>query len=278
MRLHPCLRTLVALGAVLPALAFTACSGKRETVNDNAMTLSGTVTYRARIALPPDAVIRVRLDDASRPDTTTAPIAEQIISTGGRQVPIAFELPVADSLLSPTGRFALRAEIHGDGGTLMWTTSAAYELPQPALSQQNIELVVMQNDAVAATQSPSSTPGRVAGAITGAEWHLVRMQPSDGRKTTLSPDEGYTISFDAEGRYNGQAHCNRYGGAYQLTTSGSLTLTQGMSTLAACAPPSSADVYMRILHTATSLSRTNDTLRLTSPAQDVLVFARRAGQ
>ena len=91
------------------------------------MTLSGTVTYRARIALPPDAVIRVRLDDASRPDTTTAPIAEQIISTGGRQVPIAFELPVADSLLSPTGRFALRAlldaqelDSRASTGTVYW--------------------------------------------------------------------------------------------------------------------------------------------------------------
>lgn len=283
MRLHASLRTLVCLGAVLPTIALTACTGKRDTVNDNTTTVSGTVTYRPRIALPPDAVVRVRLEDAGRQDAATAWLAEQMITTDGRQVPIAFELQVADSLLSPTVRYTLRAEIRGDGGALLWTNSAAYELPQPASSQQNVELVVVQNDMGDGPQPSASAAGgsfaldsAAAGPLTGVEWHLVRMQPPDGQSVTLATDEAYTISFGEKGRYNGQAHCNRYGGDYRVAASRTVTLLQGISTLAACAPPSSSDVFMRILNAVTSFTRASDTLQLKTPTQGSLVFSQRA--
>lgn len=284
MRLSASIRTLVWLGVVLPTIAFIACSGKRDTVNANTMTISGTVTYRPRIALPPDAVVRVRLEHSDRPDAAAAPLIEQMITTDGRQVPFAFELLVADSLLSPTGRYALRAEIRGDGGALLWTNSASYELPQPAVSQQDVELVVVQNELGDDSQLPAGVTGSAApeiptansaaGPLMGAEWHLVRMQPPGGANVTPAADEAYTISFDEKGRYDGQAHCNRYGGDYRVPAAGTLALLQGISTLAACAPPSSSDVFMSILNAVTSFTRASDTLHLKSPAQGSLVFSR----
>ncbi len=61
--------------------------------------LTGTVTYRARVALPAGAVIEVRLLDVSRADPTSlragAPadtLARAEIVTRGEQVPVAFSL------------------------------------------------------------------------------------------------------------------------------------------------------------------------------------------
>lgn len=55
-------------------------------------TGSGTVTYGERIALPPDAVVRVSLGDASRAATPATILGEQAIDARGRQVPFAFSI------------------------------------------------------------------------------------------------------------------------------------------------------------------------------------------
>jgi ABC-type transporter Mla MlaB component len=54
--------------------------------------VTGTVTYLQRIALPPGAVLEVKLLDVSRADAAAVTIAQQLIEPAGRQVPIAFEL------------------------------------------------------------------------------------------------------------------------------------------------------------------------------------------
>ena len=55
-------------------------------------TLSGTVTYRQRIALAPDAVVEVTLQDVSKADAPAEMISTQKIETNGAQVPIAYTL------------------------------------------------------------------------------------------------------------------------------------------------------------------------------------------
>ena len=55
--------------------------------------LTGTVTYRERIALPPNARVEVRLEDVSQADAPADEIASQTIAANGKQVPIPFELP-----------------------------------------------------------------------------------------------------------------------------------------------------------------------------------------
>ena len=58
----------------------------------NPFTVTGTVTYLQRMALPPSAVIEVKFQDVFRADAPATVIAEQKITAEGKQVPIPFEL------------------------------------------------------------------------------------------------------------------------------------------------------------------------------------------
>lgn len=78
-------------------------------------TVTGTVTYRPRIALPPNAVVEVQLVDVSRADAPAITLASQSIITGGRQVPIPFELIYNPDQIDPRMTYAVQARITVDG-------------------------------------------------------------------------------------------------------------------------------------------------------------------
>lgn len=78
-------------------------------------SLRGTVFYRERMALPPNATVVVRLLDISRADAPAEKIAETVVETNGRQVPIPFELSYDPSRIDPRMSYALEAVIEIDG-------------------------------------------------------------------------------------------------------------------------------------------------------------------
>lgn len=86
--------------------------------------VTGTVSYRARIALPPDAVLKVALLDAARADAEAVPISEVSLSRPG-QVPIAFELPYATARINPKRAYVVRATIE-QAGEAKWTSTRTY--------------------------------------------------------------------------------------------------------------------------------------------------------
>ena len=73
--------------------------------------LSGSVSYLARIALPPDATLTLRLRDEKRRLT----LVEQDYELAGAQVPIPFRLAVDRSLIGKTGGLVLSARIEAGG-------------------------------------------------------------------------------------------------------------------------------------------------------------------
>jgi uncharacterized lipoprotein YbaY len=77
-------------------------------------TVTGTVTYLPRIALPPNAVLEVQLVDVSRADAPAITLASQSIVTGGRQVPIPFELVYNPDQIDPRMSYAVQARISVD--------------------------------------------------------------------------------------------------------------------------------------------------------------------
>ena len=77
--------------------------------------VTGSVTYRERIALPPSAVITVKLVDVSLADAPAVLIAEQVIATAGRQVPFEFALEYDASIIQPSHTYAVQVRIeNGD--------------------------------------------------------------------------------------------------------------------------------------------------------------------
>ena len=84
-------------------------------------TLTGSVGYRQRIALPPGAVVKVTLEDISLADAKALVLDEQVIETTG-QVPIPFELAYDPAAIDPRHRYAIRAQIRVDDELWFTTT------------------------------------------------------------------------------------------------------------------------------------------------------------
>ena len=81
--------------------------------------VTGSVTYRERIALPPSAVVTVKLVDVSLADAPAVLIAEQVIATAGRQVSFEFALAYDASRIQPSHAYAVQVRIE-DGGRLLF--------------------------------------------------------------------------------------------------------------------------------------------------------------
>jgi uncharacterized lipoprotein YbaY/heat shock protein HslJ/uncharacterized lipoprotein NlpE involved in copper resistance len=128
----------------------------------DALTISGTAAYRQRMAMPPEAVLTVRIEDVSRADAPARVVAEVREPFGARQVPIPFALSVPRSAIEPRARYALRATI-SVGGQLRFTTDTLHAVLTPgAPTRFNLLLVPASTPAhgpAAASASPAALPG-----------------------------------------------------------------------------------------------------------------------
>jgi putative lipoprotein len=89
--------------------------------------LSGTVTYRERMALPPNAEVRVRVWDALEPPTSATVGETKFIAQG--QVPLPFELFYSPQLIQSSHTYGARATISVEG--VVWFQT---ETPVPVFT------------------------------------------------------------------------------------------------------------------------------------------------
>jgi putative lipoprotein len=101
------------------AARFTALAPRDD---GESVTVSGTVFYRERTALPPGAVVVVQVLDTSRADAPSTTLAETRFDPE-TQVPVRFTLTVPRSAFTASGRFAFAARIELDG-SLAWVSDA----------------------------------------------------------------------------------------------------------------------------------------------------------
>lgn len=105
-----------------PNLIFRAKNPENKTAS-----VTGTVSYLPRIALAPNAVIKIQLLDVSKADAKSQTIAEQTINAEGRQVPFDFELKYDPNKINQRNRYALRAQIY-ENGKLRFTSTKSYQV------------------------------------------------------------------------------------------------------------------------------------------------------
>lgn len=115
--------------------------------------VTGTVTYLQQIALPPNAVVEVTLQEVSRLDAAAVLVSEQKIPTAGQQVPIPFALSYNPSQINPSYTYVVRAKITLDG-QMRWTSSSAYRV----ITQGNPSTVEIQLEPVQESNAPSNPP------------------------------------------------------------------------------------------------------------------------
>lgn len=109
-----------------------------------AATVSGTATYLQRIALPEDAVMTVRIEDISLADAPAETIGEQVIETGGQQVPIAFEVPYDPSQIIENHTYGLRVRIESGSGELLFINDTVVPVITRGAPTEDIEVILVQ--------------------------------------------------------------------------------------------------------------------------------------
>ncbi|MCU0550623.1 MAG: YbaY family lipoprotein [Leptolyngbya sp. Prado105] len=112
-------------------------------------TISGTVSYRERIALPPDTIVRVTLESVGAPMEV---LAEQTIETQGRQVPIPFSLTYDAANLQEEASYVIRAQILVDQ-QLRFSGEATYPTVQKPAKVEVIVRSITPPDRIQACRS-----------------------------------------------------------------------------------------------------------------------------
>ena len=105
------------------------------------LMVTGTVSYRERIALPPDAVVLVQLRDVSLMDVAAKLISEQIIMPE-HSVPIPFSLPYAAQDIDERMTYSVFATIRS-GDRLLFVSDRSYQVLTRG-SSDHVDLVLVR--------------------------------------------------------------------------------------------------------------------------------------
>ncbi|MFB2936805.1 YbaY family lipoprotein [Aerosakkonemataceae cyanobacterium BLCC-F154] len=151
-----------SIGSVLAiALTTTALVGSTTAIAQTPTTtgqfssVSGNVTYRERIALPPDALLIVQLQDTSKQDAPAVVIGQQIIPTQGRQVPFPFEIVYNRNTINPSHTYTVQAKIIVDN-RLRFINTNSY----PVITRGNPNKVDILLNSVGTSPRPKSVFSR----------------------------------------------------------------------------------------------------------------------
>jgi copper homeostasis protein (lipoprotein) len=153
------------MGRRLPLLLVLIASSL-SLVSAQQSMLSGTITYRERIALPPSATVDVTIEDVSRAGVPGLVVAHLEQAADG-QVPIPFDLPYDPARVDAGRRYAVRARILDGDRVLFATTDTTLVLTQGHASRVALMLRSVPDArprAVPAANPPRSAPASPAAA------------------------------------------------------------------------------------------------------------------
>ena len=100
-------------GNLPPAVAAVA-----QPATSSFIEIGGTVSYLARIALPPDAILIIRVLDTARAGAPARVLVEQRYELNGAQVPIPFSATIDRDLIGKRARVTATARIEHRGRLL----------------------------------------------------------------------------------------------------------------------------------------------------------------
>jgi putative lipoprotein len=220
-------------------------------------TISGKVIYRERIALPPNAVVTVRLADISLADAPAAVVSEQKITPRG-QVPIPFELKFDSSSIQKKASYALQARITVDD-KLMFINDEHHAIEPLSAESQTIMVRKVGGD-------DERTP------IVGQTWSLQFIDGPGAVQTKA------TFQVDESGKVSGQGPCNRYFASATINGD-EIKIGKAGATMMACEQKLMAEekAFFAALEKVASFKIENGRLMLMSAdGRDLLRFAASA--
>lgn len=254
------IRFIVAEFAAIAAmlLAFVGCHTSDKSRDESPMNMqniTGSVAYHLRIALPPNAVVNLRLEDISRTDAPATLIAEKNIATEGRQVPISFALNYDAAKVVPTHRYQVRATIKSND-ELLFTTTREYPVLTHGASDHVEILVEQPRGSGTRPNAPKST------SLEDTFWRLVELNGQPALPSNGPWAAG--ITFVAREHIIGaNTSVNSMGGEYMLNGQ-ELTIKPGMMTMMAGPEPlmNQERAFIAALGTVTTFRISDQTLEL----------------
>lgn len=202
------LNTALALLAAAPVTLLAA----------EPVKLTGTATYRERIALEPGSVLEVELLDVSRADAPATRLSSMRV-LAETQVPIHFSLYYDPALIDSSHTYSVSARLlSGDRITFRSNTI------NPVLTRgagDTVEIAMVRATEAAGVQAPQ---------LIGPTW----VAEDIGGKGVIDNLQSH-IAFTAEGRTFGSGGCNSFNGSY-AADSQSVGIGNLATTLRACAP------------------------------------------
>src|SRR4030042_6615469 len=131
------LKIITILMLLFGMTSLAACGGSSKAA------VTGTVTYLLRIALPPEAVVTVRIEDVSKADVLAEVIGEQVIQTKGAQVPIPFSVPYDPDKIDDNHSYSLRVRIEDGSGKLLFINDTSIPVITRGNPTQDIEVILV---------------------------------------------------------------------------------------------------------------------------------------
>ena len=185
--------------------------------------VTGSVTYRERIALTPGTIVDVKLLDVSLQDVEAKVISEQIIEVE-HQVPIPFELIYDPSQIDPRMTYAVRATIR-DGEELLFTTDRSYPVLTRGKGDQ-VDLVLIRIGGKKAALDKAD--------LVDTQWILKTLE-GQAIKTGETPRPALIqfVQHDQRAIVSGNGGCNNFHGGYALEAN-KLSFSKLASTAMAC--------------------------------------------
>ena len=138
--------TLVAAAACVPIQPEADAGGTVPAPGTDAAptatgTVTGTVVKRDRMALPPGAVITIRLQDVSRADAPAIVLDEQVITTAGEQMPIPFALSYDPAAIDERFTYQVHVRVEVDG-QLWYITKTMHNVITRGAPTEGVEVLV----------------------------------------------------------------------------------------------------------------------------------------
>lgn len=187
--------------------------------------IEGSVWHRERMVLPPDAEIRVFLEDVARMDVQSEVVAHTSIAPRDGP-PWRFSLPYDPQKLHEKGRYALRVRIEATGRLLFINTENI-----PAFRRdREAPLEILVSRVGGSSRGKGTNMSEVSLAETF--WELIEL---DGQTAVLGAGERelHMVLTAEESRVGGFSGCNRFTGSYELSDE-ELRFSQLASTRMAC--------------------------------------------
>lgn len=213
---------LVPLFLIASAPVLSACQTPPATLSPTEevalLTVTGSATYRERMAAPEGSVLKVELSDTSRADAPAVLLADWSDSLDEGGVPKNFTLRVND-VLDPRFTYTLRATVTGPEGGLLWTTDTVHRISDVAGEVDAGTLVMVKVQPAPAPEAPK---------VSGNDYRVTAIGG-----TPVTGMRPVTITFSEDGRVGGFGGCNSFGGSFK-ELNGKLTFGNLISTMMAC--------------------------------------------